>query len=168
VSQFKKYASSLIFIIVLSVFIVLRGPAFYNNWKWQGAQLKPLNVINIVSNEHMTLFKNGQNEVVVFWASWCGPCMIEFDRFKSSIEAGKIPSSNVYAFNPFESVTSIKKFAENKKYPFQFVSDGGVLAHKLQVRLTPTTLLLKNGILDHMSSGVSPFVIRKAENMFSK
>ncbi len=165
--KFKKYASTLVFIIVLSIFAVMRGPSFYNNWKWEGETLAPQKIFNFRSNKEEILFLKNQKAVVLFWASWCGPCMIEFSRYKKSVDNNKIPASSIFAINPFETTESVIRFMKKEGYPFQFVADGGDLARKLDIRMTPTTLLVDNQVILKMDSGVSPLGVTSAESLFS-
>lgn len=165
--KFKKYASTLVFIIIISLFAIMRGPTFYNNWKWEGEKLPELEVFNYKTNNKEILFQDKQIFIILFWASWCGPCMIEFSRYKKSILDKKIPLESVYAINPFETSESIIQFMKKEDYPFQFVADQGVLARKLDIRMTPTSILVKNQKIVKMDSGISPLGVTSAESLFT-
>ncbi|MCO4792843.1 MAG: redoxin domain-containing protein [Bacteriovoracaceae bacterium] len=167
-SQFKKYASALIFVIFFTLFAVLRGPGIVKNWRLEGTTVEMQNMINYKTNSNEEVFKKNYNYVVMFWASWCGPCILEMERFKSSVEEKRIPAKNILALNPFETPDIIKKFLVKNDYPFQFLGDGGRLARKFEVRVTPTTLLIENGVAETVSSGVSPLGVSKAESLFGQ
>ena len=39
------------------------------------------------------------NQILIYWATWCGPCKIELERFQSAVNEGSLPPNNVWALN---------------------------------------------------------------------
>jgi thiol-disulfide isomerase/thioredoxin len=100
--------------------------------------------------------------VTIFWASWCGPCKIEMQRLKSSVENKKISPDLVFAINPFETHSEVITFLKQNKFPFKFI-EAPDITEKLNIISTPTTMFLNQGVITSLSSGVSFIGIWKAE-----
>ncbi|MEA9356234.1 TlpA family protein disulfide reductase [Bacteriovorax sp. PP10] len=119
---------------------------------------------SIINSEKQSLvkFPPQSRSIVLFWASWCGPCKIEMARLRSSVESGKIKPIQIFAINPFETLVDIKKFVSTNNYPFTFL-DAADIGFDLSISSTPTTLFLEGEKIISRSSGMSLLGIWKAE-----
>lgn len=104
--------------------------------------------------------------LAIFWATWCAPCKLEMARLNESITDKKIPSGKIFAINFYDSVIEQRKFQAEKNYPFIFIT-GNEIGSELNIRATPTTLLVKDGIVENLSTGLSIFGIWKAEGFLN-
>ncbi len=151
-------------IIILIAFVIKQGPSILNNFSQTGKLLSPqeYKVLSEGSQETLLFPQEKEKKILLFWATWCGPCKIEMARLKSSVESGKISSSDILAVNPFEGEIEIKKFLRQNSFPFVFI-EARDLARNLQVELTPTTAFVKDQNVVRMSSGMSLIGIWRAE-----
>lgn len=158
--------SNLVFIVALSFLLYRQVPVYMKNYR--KTEVKILSSVYEVLSPNpkalTTVFPPANEKALgVFWATWCGPCLMEMKRLKSSVSEGKIDPASVYAINPFESAEIVRKFLKTNPYPFTFI-DAPEVAAQLEVELTPTTVLVENNLVRSVSSGMSVIGIVKAEN----
>ncbi|MBC7540437.1 MAG: TlpA family protein disulfide reductase [Bacteriovorax sp.] len=151
----KRKVSDWIFVIIIIFALFMRGPGLLEQYKQQGNKLTPI-VLN------GKFFPPPQTKsVLVFWASWCGPCTIELNRIHSAIEKKEILPINIYAVNLGESSDVVNKVMHERKFKLPVILDErGVLANLLNVRATPTIVFVdESGKINWISSGLSPSLI---------
>jgi cytochrome c biogenesis protein CcmG, thiol:disulfide interchange protein DsbE len=160
---------TLINVALITTMAYVLIPRAIENFKSEGTVL--------ATNSYRILSSQGRGEMVefpqqnkkymaVFWATWCGPCKVEMNRYHASVEAGKMKQENIIAINPFEDDATVSKFLKEHDYPFTFI-EGKKLSETLDVRVTPTTLLIENSIVISRSSGMSVLGIWKAESFLN-
>lgn len=160
----KKWFSKIrnVFTVLIVAFVIYKQyPVIKNNFQQEDQGLEPVEVA-IFGQEKKVNFppKNGR-AIAIFWATWCGPCKIEMERLKSSVESDAIPRDRIFAINPFESPEVIGRFVKGNNYPFQFIDSS--IAKDLGVSSTPTTLFIDETKIVSMSSGMSLWGIWRAE-----
>jgi len=161
----KKYANIALSFVLVAVIIFQIGPSFVSNLRNEGDVLPRTQMKEINSSNEVTLPLRG-NSIVVFWATWCGPCKVEMNRLSDSVKAGKIPAERILAINSFEDDRTVRSFLKSNEYPFQFFAHQGLAEH-LNISRTPTTLFIENGTITKMSSGLSLIGIWQAESLFN-
>jgi thiol-disulfide isomerase/thioredoxin len=97
----------------------------------------------------------GKPTVVVFWASWCGPCK------KEAPEVVKLARSygdrvHILGVNAGEDLRTVQRTAKAWGMSWPVVSDGdGSLMKRFKVRGVPLVLILdKDGRVRHRNNGV--------------
>ncbi len=160
---FKKYN---LFALVILAFVLWRqAPLLINSFKLQGTKLESKEYV-IIGNSTIVLRtefpQKNKRAIVIFWATWCGPCITEMGRLKSSVINGKIPVDAIYAINPFESNEIILTFLSKNLLPFTFIAAPDV-AQLLNIQSTPTTIFIEDNLITSMSSGMSLVGIWRAE-----
>lgn len=158
---FKKKSNLFLFFIIIFV-IYRQAPTLVNNFSNEGTQLNSQKYLVISSEESKILFPPKGHGIAIFWATWCGPCKIEMNRLKDSVTEGKIPAGSIYAINPFESNSAVRKFLSENEYPFTFI-EAPLISSQLKVSVTPTTVFLDDGKVVSMNSGLSVLGIWRAE-----
>jgi cytochrome c biogenesis protein CcmG, thiol:disulfide interchange protein DsbE len=160
----RKYLrpGNLIFFLILGFVLFQQIPILKNSLEQTN---KPIvsREMKVLNHKSVTLFPPpGPRAIAIFWASWCGPCKLEMNRLKSSVESGAIPRESIFAINPFETDSVSRKFIAENNYPFNFL-EASPLAREIGVAATPTTIFIDKGIITHMSSGMSLWGIWRAE-----
>lgn len=94
--------------------------------------------------------------VLIFWATWCGPCKIEMMHFDTAIRMG-LDGTRIFAINLGEDPTLVSQYWSEHKHSMQLAFDhSGSLAEQLRVMATPTLAMIDpNGRIEHISSGLS-------------
>jgi cytochrome c biogenesis protein CcmG, thiol:disulfide interchange protein DsbE len=157
--------SNLITLGILLLVAYLQLPRLLNNFKIQGQELIQRQYTDLGSERAVLFPPSNSPAIAIFWASWCAPCKVEMQRFKASVESGKIPADKIFAINAFEDQAQIKHFLRQHSFPFVFIQSPE-LAQELGVLKTPTTLRLENGTISSMGTGMSFIGIWQAESLF--
>ena len=153
-----------IFNIVLVVFVayllVQRVPGLLTMYQMQGQSPGvALRVENLnPAPESSQALLSGKPRVLIFWATWCGPCKVELKRLNALVEQKKIAPSDVLAISVGENSETVKAFVDAENLSLNIGLDSrGELAKVFKIQGTPTVVLLDpQGGIDWMTMGVSP------------
>lgn len=114
----------------------------------------------------MSFSKPNEKSVVIFWATWCGPCTLELKRINNAIINKEIDPRYLYAVNMGEDPNLVKAEYAKRNYKFQPYFDlNKNLTDQLKVEVTPTVLFIdEKQTLKWISSGISPSLIYRIQN----
>lgn len=93
------------------------GPAYPS---WHGKQAPDFTVTDLAGKQHKLSDYRGKNVMLVFWATWCPPCMMEIPHLISLRKAKSQDDLAILAIT-YEKPELVKKFAANKGLNYQVV-----------------------------------------------
>jgi len=106
--------------------------------------LDSLQLTNLKEETRTIANYKGQTLFVNFWATWCKPCIEEFE-FIAKIKPQLEKEGMQFLFISDESLETIKAFQTKKKYDFNFLRTDKTLV-EYGIYVMPTTYLVnKNG-----------------------
>lgn len=160
-ARWTRRVSNIVF-VAMSLYLVyllaMMGMAYFNNAKLAGQNLGayPLEVIQEVTPGVIAeLNQNPERQVLVMWATWCGPCHSLLTSLAKEVKEGTLDPQRVVAVSMVETGETVRKYLEKTPLPFNIALDEkGVLARRLNVSGTPTVVLLnKNGEIKSVTTG---------------
>jgi cytochrome c biogenesis protein CcmG, thiol:disulfide interchange protein DsbE len=152
-----NHLSSLVLVGLLIFVLVRQGPSILNRFNQQGKSLKVIGEVQDINGQRWPFPFAGQH-VLVFWATWCGPCKVELSRLKSLVQSGQISGEQIHAISIGEPLEKVVSFQKENQYPFSIYIDPQYqIADGLEVAVTPTVLLVdEKSQVSWWTSGLSP------------
>ncbi len=157
-SKINKILNIFLYLIV-GIIIFQRIPEIIEHFKKESQQ-SPLFEVQLLSQNYKFTLQDkiGEPLILVFWATWCGPCEVELSRINKLIKSKKLKSESVLAISSYESKELIDKVVRERNYLFMIGFDEeGVVAKSFKVNGTPTVVLLdKDHKIKWFTNGISP------------
>lgn len=146
-----------------------RVPVLLTQFQNEGSSVKEV-TLQDTSLQKVLFPKINEKSVVVFWATWCGPCTLELSRINKAIINKEINASSIYAINMGEEPTIANAEAKKRDYKFSIYYDLNLeLIKQLNVAVTPTIAFIdQNKKIEWLSSGISPSLIFRIQSFLSK
>jgi cytochrome c biogenesis protein CcmG/thiol:disulfide interchange protein DsbE len=154
-----------IFIIVLWAIALytlsLKVPTVLTHFKHQDQKAPNFAIMTLNQNTmkaKFELYAQSKKVVIIFWATWCGPCEVELKRINEMILEKKIQPSDILAISIQENEITVRETIKKKNYQFDVAIDkDGSVTKLYQVTATPTVVFIdENQIVHWMTSGMSP------------
>lgn len=113
----------------------------------------------------------GKPVVVVFWATWCGPCRKEIPDLKELYEKyspkGVVFLTVAVGYRQTEEVVSKFQIANNIPYPILWDKDNEV-SEKYQVAGIPTNLVIdQNGIIRYRDFALTKKMVEVIDSLLA-
>ncbi|HDY7527086.1 protein disulfide oxidoreductase [Vibrio vulnificus] len=90
--------------------------------------------------------------VVYFWATWCGPCKLVSPTINQI--ADSYPVISVAMQSGDEG--SVNQYLQSQQYDYDTINDpNGKISRDWGVQVTPTVVIVRNGKIEFITSGVS-------------
>jgi peroxiredoxin len=161
----KKFFSSISNILLVGFVLYLlatRAPQWWALYKEQGETVQSFQVLNLSSQSVQALPPTGQKAVLIFWATWCGPCTVELDRIQKAIVEKDLSPENIYAISLQEDPQLVAAEVQRRGYTFQVFADPkGLSLKSVKVFGTPTIYYVtENQTIAKSSMGLSPLLIK--------
>ena len=112
----------------------------------------------LVDGGEFALAAQKQKRVLLFWATWCGPCSLELARVNRMIAGGELKPEQVLAISIGETAEVVKSAIAERKYTFPVALDlDGKVAESFKVSGTPTIVFVdEKQVINWLSTGLSP------------
>lgn len=164
----KKYLN-ILFYFVLAYLIASKIPTWWAHFNLQ-SQKATEHQVQRLSGENITIPVPGQKTILVFWATWCGPCQVELSRLNKLLATGVIKSNELIAINMQEDPKVISEYLDKNSYQFIVALDPqGLIAEQYKVSGTPTVLFLDEaGLIQWITTGLSPTLEIRVKNFLNK
>ncbi len=96
-----------------------------------------------------------RKQVVVMWATWCGPCHSLLMDLKQDVVDGKLNPESIVAVSIAEPLRDVSAYLQKTPLPFRVALDReGAIAKRVQLSGTPTVMFLdEEGIIRKVSTG---------------
>ena len=152
----KKFFNTIVYIMIAFA-LYIKMPLIMNNFKKQDTKSSDF-TIKLINGENFNLHAQPKKLVIVFWATWCGPCEVELNRINKMVKDKKIQASDVLAISSNEEESIVKEKAKRENYLFNIGLDSnGMVASKYQVSATPTIIFVdENKVINWVTAGISP------------
>lgn len=129
---------------------------------WQGGQIGSLDIpmaiaygqklpgfaLYDISGEPVILDRIDGPKLVNFWATWCGPCIMEFPLLAEAAQAEDRPFEIIFV-NVWDSVTAARDFAAGQPDPLNILLEGDPVSELAGVTGIPTSLLIDSDGIVH-------------------
>lgn len=160
----KKIFNALFYILIIFL-IITKIPGIYQRFQMQSERSPQATVVRL-SGESLTFPIPNTKSILVFWATWCGPCSIELKRLNSMISKGLISPSQLIAVNIQEDPTTVTKYIDEHQFQFLVAIDtNGSLSDLYKVKGTPTIVFVdQHGKVNWMTEGLSPSLELRVKN----
>lgn len=165
-THFDKFLNGLFFIVFIYM-IIQKAPVIYQNFSFQGQQIDDLSYQSL-SGEIQKLPPN-QNKILIFWATWCGPCKVELARINSLVKQTPEFKDKIFAIASYENSQTVTEEVKKADYQMSVGLDHQEqLTRKFKVSGTPTILFItKENKIDWMTTGLSPSLELRIKNFLS-
>lgn len=147
-----------IILVLFAGFVLYQNvPVMIRLYNTQGRMAPSAGVVGI-SPQQLVQIPQTKKQVLVFWATWCGPCKVELARINRLIKNKEIAADAVLAISVAENPALVAAFAKEHDYQFSVALDpDGKAARLYQVSGTPTIFLIDElGNIEWATMGLSP------------
>lgn len=153
----KAQGFNVVLVIGVIYFLAQRLPGIMELYRLEGQVAATSQVTDLSSGNPINL-PFTEKKVLVFWATWCGPCKVELARINKLIENGAIPAESVVAVSVKEEASLVADFVKQNNYLFKVALDeSGQAAQLYQVSGTPTIYFIdESGKTEWVTMGLSP------------
>lgn len=155
-SFLKSHAINFILALVLLFVAVRKTPSILEMYKTEGTLAHSATVIDL--NSQVIAIPLVKKHILVFWATWCGPCKVELGRINKMIQNGEIDAESILAISVAEDLNLVTSVVKDQRYLFKVALDQrGQAAELYRVSGTPTLLFIDNDQKIYwMTTGISP------------
>lgn len=166
-----KFSFDKVFNIALSLLVIFlliqKAPIIYQNFSAQGKKIESFTYQDLSGNSLQASFE--QNKVLVFWATWCGPCKIELARINSLIKSHPKYKDSVLTISSYEHASTVREEIQKQNYVFTVGLDPeGSLSKQFNVSGTPTILFInKEQQIEWVTTGLSPSLELRIKNFLT-
>lgn len=128
--------------------------------------------LGLLGGANFSLADHKDRDVVIleFWATWCGPCRQAMPLLSEVANAYADKNVVLYAINLKESPEQVQRFVDQMKfmYPVALDKTGSVQAHYLASSIPQTVLIGKDGTIQAIHRGFSPYLRKQISEELDK
>lgn len=165
----KKFFSSItnVLILILALYLIgSRVPQWWALYQEQGETMSPFFVFDLRTQEKTEFPISEKKSVLVFWATWCGPCTVELDRIQKAIQDNKLSPEHIHAISLKEDPHLVLDEVQKRGYTFKVYADpSGESLKSIKVFGTPTLYFVRSdSTIEKSTMGLSPLLIQNIQN----
>jgi len=167
-----SWISLILYIVLGLLFIYLMRGRFEQFFA--DKKIKNINITNLMmtdTNGAVWSISDLENRAVllVFWASWCGPCRMEIPHL-NKLSAAYPEDLLILGINSGESMSVIESAVSDHSIMYPVVSDmDGSLSKLFNVKVLPTMVAVnRKGKISSISHGYNPLISSKVKKLLKK
>ncbi len=144
-------------------------PQAWRHYRFQQSP-SPAFLVETLDGSRIDATLTSRPMLIVFWATWCGPCTLELKRIQRLIKNNDVPRDSVLAITSEQDVESVRETVKARGYTFEVGLDrDGAISEHFEVTQTPTLVVVgKEDKVEWMTSGLSPTLELRLKSYFRR
>jgi peroxiredoxin len=137
--------------------------------RWYGKEAPDFTVIDLNGKKHTLSEYRGKNVMLIFWATWCGPCIAEIPHLielRKQIGEDKLVMLGISCIDPRNTTEAVRKFITANpviNYPITSTDEAALPGPYNSIHSIPSSFFIApDGKIKLATEGMIPFPQMKA------